>query len=314
MNKRKRILIASIALIAVTAASTLAYFTSQATIGNTGVGNTLQLDIKNGQVSITAQPGGSESISNWSYDVARLSTTDYALLTDGSSSPTVVAGITDTGVPATDILNYENKHRSIDMIGLGAVSTENAAGTTADTNGKKNSVDWAANVNSYYRWKIGAPVIGAIKYARPGDAFVMGQAAAYGDGTAAPNAGLVIKNTSNLTVKVNVTAAGNAADTFTALSNAGWVFYVGKQGGPINQYTDSATFITAVNNILKSETWEQNHVLTLNIRLELPVLTDNGKKDLSVSQNAVTSFDLNNLFTITATQENNPGWKTDGSN
>lgn len=309
MKKSKRYLIAGLAIIAVTASSTLAYFTSTGTIGDSGAGKTLQLNITNGQVSITAKPGTGAAISNWSYDVARLSTTDYSKFGNGLGD--IVAGITTTGNAAADILAYENKHRSIDMIGLGATATENAAGTTDAGGGITNASTWAVVVNSYSRWKIGTPVIGTISYARPGDAFVMGTAVA--GGAAGGEQGLVIKNTSNLTVKVKVAAAANAADTFTALSNAGWVFYAGKQGGAITQYTDSATFITALNNILNTETWEQNHVLTLDIRLELPVLTDNTKKGLSVSQGAVTSFDLNNLFTITATQENNPGWLENGS-
>ena len=205
MNKRKRILIASLALIAVTAASTLAYFSSQATIADAGNTTPLQLDITNGQVSITAKPGSGAAIANWSYDVARLSTTNYSYLTNATAAEGTVAGIADTGVPATDVLNYEKAHRSIDMTGLGAVATDPANGGT--------NVAYSDLVGSYYRWKIGAPVIGTINYARPGDAFVMGQAAAYG-GTDT-NTGLTITNASNITVKVKITANSDAGQTDT---------------------------------------------------------------------------------------------------
>lgn len=305
MNKRKRILIASLALIAVTAASTLAYFSSQATIADAGNTTPLQLDITNGQVSITAQPGSGVAIANWSYDVARNSTTNYSFLTNGTAAEGTVAGIADTGVPATDVLNYERAHRSIDMIGLGTTATDPANGGT--------NVAYSDLVGSYYRWKIGAPVISTIKYARPGDAFVMGKTAAYGGDIT--NTGLTIKNTSNLTVKVKIAANSDAGqtDTFAALAKAGWKFYVGKKGGTLAEATDLTSLNSALNTALSGQTWGPNATLVLDIRLELPLTTDNTKQTEKTTSGTVSNIDLSKLFTITATQENNPGWNESGN-
>lgn len=305
MNKRKRILIASLALIAVTAASTLAYFTSQATIADSGSGTPLTLDITNGQVSITAKPGTGSAVPNWSYDVARNSTTNYSFLTNATATEETVAGISDTGVPATDVLNYEKAHRSIDMIGLGTVATDPA---NAGTN-----VTYSDLVGSYYRWKIGAPVIGTIKYARPGDAFVMGQAVAYGGDTT--NTGLTIKNTSNLTVKVEITANSDAGqtDTFAALSSAGWKFYIGKKGQTLAEAHDTTSLDSALNTALSGQTWGPNSTLALDIRLELPLTTNNTEQASHTAYVSASNIDLSKLFTITATQENNPGWNESGN-
>lgn len=272
MKKSKRYLIAGLAIIAVTASSTLAYFTSTATIGNTDGGtNPLALNITNGKVEITANPGAGGSSPNWTYDVAR-----------ESSKPAYSA------LDAAGITAYEGTNRSIDMLGLGGAKVD--------------------------RWPIGAPVTGAVTLARPGDAFVMGTAVEGGD-TSGANTGLNITNSSTLTVKVNFIAKtdANATDTFAALLNAGWKFYAGKQGGLLTEYTSASDLATGMNTILNAETWTNGHAVKLDIRLELPLTTIDDFQSDAVVSGDVTSFNLNNLFTIKATQENNPKWNNAGT-
>ena len=53
----------------------------------------------------------------------------------------------------------------------------------------------------------------------------------------------------------------------------------------------------------------------LKIRFELPLLTKNKFQDAQTVADAsdTDGVDIRNLFTVIATQENNPGWNVDGT-
>ena len=296
MKIKNRILIAGLMAIAVTGASTLAYFTSNVTIASNGDSSgALTLDITNGTVKITGKIGdGQDGTPNWSYDVARYSTTDYDKL--GTLGNTV-AGITTTDKKATDITNYENKHRSPDIILDGT-------GTTS------------YSVTS--RAPIGTPITGKISKARPGDAFVLGQAVAGGSET---NVGLTIKNESTLTTKVDMGLSGSGSteqtDTFSALTNAGFKLYVGEVGNSGPENVEEVSNVTTLNSKISSilgNALVPNQTAKIYIRLELPLNTADTAQGKLVESGTISNFDLSKLFTIKATQENNPGWTTDGTN
>ena len=290
MNKKVRMVIVGIMAIGVTYASTYAYFNNSTSVSNSGASTPLAMEITNGTVSITAETGTGGSTPYWTYDISRYKS-------DGSSE------IVDS--------DYILRNRAIDLMGVG-------------TDGVKEASDdaiWASDddadlTTDIKRWKLGAPVKTAITKARPGDAFVMGEA------TGTDTKGLVIKNNSNLAVKIKLVLEDDKAiATFNALNAAGWKMYVGEKGGvdefAIEQVTDKATLQTKLDKIFENTTLGNGQSVTLDVRLELPLDTDNTYQNDSLNGTSgvetITEFDINNLFTVVATQENNPGWGTDGS-
>lgn len=245
MKKRKRLLIAGLLGIAVTGASTLAYFTSTATVTANDGQAPLALNITNGKVEVTAGIGDGATTPTWSYDVARLSTSveTYGLysVTDTDSS-----GIIDEA-DTKYVENYIDKNRSKDIIGFD---------TTVDKGGRR---------------KIGAKLTGAITNARPGDAIVLG------DATGADE-GIKIENKSTLTVKVRVLAKTDKTDnqttidTINYLASAGWVMYVNGVATPI---TTPEQLQTALDLAVVTLAPGAKSNKPIKVRLELPLLTDN---------------------------------------
>ena len=273
MKKGKRLLIAGLLGIAVTGASTLAYFTSTATVTANDSQAPLALNITNGKVEVTAGIGDGATTPTWSYDVARLST---SVETYGLYSVTDKA---DTKY----VENYIDKNRSMDIIGFD---------TTGDEGGRR---------------KIGAKLTGAITNARPGDAIVLG------DATGADE-GIKIENKSTLTVKVRVLAKTDdqtTIDTINYLASAGWVMYVNEVATPITTPEQLQTALDSAVVTLAPGTKSDNPI---KVRLELPLLTDNTLQGDSVGADGTDAalFDISTLFTIMATQENNPGWDESG--
>lgn len=318
MKIKNRILIAGLMAIAVTGASTLAYFTSNVTIASNGDSSgVLTLDITNGTVKITGKIGdGQDGTPNWSYDVARYSTKDYNKL--GTSGNTV-AGITTTADKATDITNYENKHRSPDIEGLD--STDKLPEGSPD-----GIPDKKEDVSGVKRWKIGTAVTGEISKARPGDAFVLGKAEPGGSGT---NAGLTIENTSTLTTKIDMGLSGDDTtaqqNILDKLKKSGFKLYVGssiKDMEEISEVKDSGkkgeeNYKKGLNTKLKDILGDSIAPATskkIYIRLELPLETGDDFQNGKTGYLAINNFDISKLFTIKATQENNPGWTTGGTN
>lgn len=298
MKMKNRVLIAGLMAIAVSGASTFAYFTSNLTIPGDSATNPLELNITNGKVEITGKIGDGSTTANWTYDVARYSTTDYDKL--GTSGNTV-AGITTSADKTADITAYENKHRSpdIDLDG-------------GDVAGK----GWTDASN---RVPIGTGVKGKISNARPGDAFVLGNATAGGNET---NAGLHIENTSTLSVKIDMGLSGNTDEqiaTFNALNNAGFKLFVGKLGASDDKKVEQISTLSDLNSKLDKvlgTSIEPGNNIDIYIRVELPLVTNDDYKSKTTqgTSNLVstTEFDITKLFTIRATQENNPGWGTNG--
>lgn len=302
MKKKNRILIAGLMAIAVTGASTLAYFTSDVTIKSNGDNSeALKLDITNGTVKITGEIGdGKASTPNWSYDVARKSGA-----TDKDRSPDIDLNGKAEGKGWINTAK-DDQDKEIDAKGEGTTSS-------------------AADDKKIKRVTIGTPVTGAISNARPGDAFVLGQAVEGGSGT---NAGLTIKNESTLTTKIDMGLSGTTTDdqkaTFEALNNAGFKLYVGsidsatnKPNNDIALIADASELQTKINGIL-GDSLAPGHSVGIYVRIELPLITENTYKEKKITgtSNAVTvnNFDLSKLFTIKATQENNPHWNEDGTN
>jgi predicted ribosomally synthesized peptide with SipW-like signal peptide len=288
MKKRTRLIIAGILAIAVTGASTFAYFTSIATVTPNDGQVPLALNITNGTVTVNAGIGDGSTTPTWTYDVARLSTSDatYALygLTDTNTNGKIDEGDTDYNT------KYVIPNRSKDIVGVSAVGI----GTVDPETG---------------RYAAGAPLTtGTISNARPGDALVLGVA---GAGTE----GINITNASNLTVKVKIAAKTDATTTNTinALATAGWVLFVNGNATPV---TDVASLQSALDATTNSLAAGQSLASPIKIRLELPLLTTDAYEGKVLDVDTVTAgtqaLDISSLFTIIATQENNPGWTDAG--
>lgn len=284
MKKGIRLLIAGVLGIAVTGASTLAYFTSTATVSPNGGQAPLALNITNGTVVVTAAVGNGTDTPTWTYDVARSSTSPATYLLYTVTDDQLPAGIDelDTGYVA----NYVIPNRSKD---IGGISAANIGVAGAETG----------------RYAVGAPVTGAITNARPGDALVLGL-------TGAGTEGINVKNDSTLTVKVQILAKTDQAttDKIAALATAGWKMYVN------GNVTDTTTLQTALNSAKVTLAPGASLASPIKVRLELPLLTADGKQNavLDASTDPGTqAFDVSSLFTIMATQENNPGFSDSGN-
>lgn len=175
---------------------------------------------------------------------------------------------------------------------------------------------------------VGDKVVSKISYARPGDAFVLGDAA---DGEA--NKGLEIVNESNLTTKIGIKSKAyddsEALEQIKALNDAGWKVYmkvnvidstgsVVTVGAPnTNKWEDYTEVLgdEALDNTFQVGNLTPGQSLQIKMRVELPLLTTNEYQELTNggSGAGVSGFDITKLFDVVATQENNPGWNQNGT-
>ena len=307
ISKKSRKVVAALLIGATVCASgTFAYFNSKVDLGQIAANNAgtqKTLDITNGKVKVSGNIGGTgiaDLAKVWTYDVARLSTTDdvaalYKADLSVSGSGKIKAINADEDVAA-----YITKNQSPDILGVGNITA-----------------------NRTTRAAIGDPVTGRITLARPGDAFVLGTAVSSGADT---NTGLEVLNASTLTTKVNIVvkddAGKDAATTeLTKLFAGGWKLYAAidtKKSGAA--YTDNAyTEIDTIDKLisLAPATLNPGESVKIRLRVELPLVTDNSKQDPTRTKNnaetvAPTEVDLMKLFDIKVTQENNPGYSVDG--
>lgn len=271
MEKKKRILISCLMALAVTASSSYAYFTKEENIAGSST-STMGIKITNGQISISAAIKDADANTPWVYDVARIS---------GES-------LYGAGGKYSDLNAFIAANRSPDIT-INGVSPNTSNGSLV---GSEN----------FYRMNIGTKVDGEVTRARPGDAFVLGSFNGSGDFVG----GLVIKNTSNLRVKVKLVPKDASSQTsLQELLDGGWKLYI--DGNPIAvSDLSSSTFAIELGSIEAAAVTNAKV-----IRLELPPTTDNTYQNKSISTS--TGFDINNIFKIVATQENNPGWDESGN-
>lgn len=159
----------------------------------------------------------------------------------------------------------------------------------------------AGNFTTANRCPIGAKVTGVITKARPGDAFVLG------DASAAANDGLKFTNSSSLTTKIGMLYTSTGAAELQKLISIGWKLYV----DGVEILPASVVAGTPVKNITLANGASQSVV----IRLEFPPSSGNTYQgaQTKTAGGVVSGFDLSAFIEIKATQENNPGWETDGT-
>ena len=191
------------ATLLVGALGSFAYFTSKTGIaGNAGEGELQKLNITNGKVVITAKVADGENIDyDWTYDVARLSTTE-----DGTTSETITA--------------FEDRHRSPDI-------------NVAD--------DDKGDVNDLSRAVIGAALPATVQFTRPGDAVVLGTAKVGGeeangliiqnDSNLTIKVRLIIKDT-------DADKDGIQNTQIEAMKAAGWKMYINNENVDLSALTD----------------------------------------------------------------------------
>ena len=195
---------------------------------------------------------------------------------------------------------------SPDLLGLGADANKGASdalNTNFITEGSPN------------RWKKGAPVIGAITNARPGDGFSMGQIldATSGDELSEENKadGVKITNNSNITIKITIDLKDKNGDSGAAafaqykmLTDAGWRVKVGDT--EIAVAANKEDLLSALQAALSSVTSLSNGgSTTLKMQVYLPVDTGNDKQEKETFDDTYTTgFDITNMFVIKAVQEN----------
>lgn len=238
-------------------------------------GTMLQLKITNGKVNIASAYGSNSTEATWYYDPVDTSE-------DGCSP---------------------------DLLGLGKKGN----------NGNEGASD-ASNANfitsgSLNRWKKGAPVIGAITNARPGDGFSMGQIldATSGDGLSEGDKvdGVKITNNSNITIKITIDLKENASDSGAAafaqykmLTDAGWRVRVGNTD--IAGVANKEELLSKLQAALSSVTSLSNgQSTTLKMQVYLPKETGDDKQENKTFNGEYTDgFDITNIFVIKAVQEN----------
>ena len=331
MIKRKRKVIAAVLIAATVCASgTFAYFNAKVDFSGTNVAKgTNTLNITNGKVAIGALIGDAEITGyTWSYDVARLSTTED--LTSGRLDTAAVGTINtwlgessamdagfyngtelkDVYVGAGKGADYVTKNLSPDILGL---STDENRSTT--------------------KAQVGDTVIGEISNARPGDALVLGNAA---DKT---KQGLKVVNNSNLTtnIRIRLVNTEDALNQFKSLINAGWQLYINSENvtKAINTEISNESSNTEAKIAKVNETFQKVYTsvkpgtststaigsnttngeeATFAVRLELPLATTNLYQEKTTTETGLNAgFDIRNIFEIVATQDNNPGWNENGS-
>ena len=192
---------------------------------------------------------------------------------------------------------------SPDLLGLGKKGNEGASD--------------ASNANfitagSPNRWKKGAPVIGAITNARPGDGFSMGQILDATSGAALSEGdkvdGVKITNNSNITIKITIDLKDKSGDAGAAafaqykmLTDAGWRVKVGDT--EIAVVDNKEQLLSKLQEALSSVTSLSNGgSTTLKMQVYLPLATGNDKQESTTSGG--TGFDITNMFVIKAVQEN----------
>lgn len=239
-------------------------------------GTMLQLKITNGKVNIASAYGSNSTEATWYYDPVDISE-------DGCSP---------------------------DLLGLGKKGN----------NGNEGASD-ASNANfitagSPNRWKKGAPVIGAITNARPGDGFSMGQIldATSGDELSEENKadGVKITNNSNITIKITIDLKDKSGDAGAAafaqykmLTDAGWRVKVGDTD--IAVAANKEQLLSELQAALSSVTSLSNgQSTTLKMQVYLPVETGNDKQEKETFDDGeyTDGFDITNIFVIKAVQEN----------
>lgn len=308
ISKKSRKVVAALLIGATMCASgTFAYFNSKIDlndIAKENAGTTKTLNITNGKVKITANIGGTAIAKLdkvWTYDVARLSTSDDTANLYKTGLTVNAANKIKQLTETDDITSYVTKNQSPDILGVGGVTTARTA-----------------------RAAVGDAVTGVITLARPGDAFVLGTANASGADTAT---GLEVKNESTLTTKVNIVAseAGDvtkAEAELTKLFAGGWKLYaaIDKSAADGNYTLGGYTEITSVASlkVLAPTELKKGESVKIRLRVELPLVTGNDKQDPTKTNNgadteAPNAVDLMKLFDIKATQENNPRYSVDGT-
>ena len=195
---------------------------------------------------------------------------------------------------------------SPDLLGLGANKSVGASDLL-----NANFV----TAGSTNRWKKGAPVIGAITNARPGDGFSMGQIldATSGDKLSEENKadGVKIINNSNITIKITIDLKDKAGDAgeaafaqYKMLTDAGWRVKVGNT--EIAVAANKEDLLSALQAALSSVTSLSNgQSTTLKMQVYLPKETgnDNQAKE-TFNGEYKDGFDIRNIFVIKAVQEN----------
>lgn len=196
---------------------------------------------------------------------------------------------------------------SPDLLGLGADEKQGAS-ALANANFIK--------AGSPKRWKKGAPVIGAITNARPGDGFSMGQIldATSGDELSEENKadGVKITNNSNITIKITIDLKDKDGDKgeaafaqYQMLTDAGWRVKVGDTEIAVTADKDElleslrAASLSSVTNLPNGQS------TTLKMQVYLPKETGNDNQAKETFDGEYTDgFDITNIFVIKAVQEN----------
>lgn len=280
MNKKRIGALLIGATLLVGALGSFAYFNDKTNImGSNGTGNLQALEITNGKVVVTAKvTGNASSASNWSYDVAKLSTDMNKNLEDGIQYKNL-----NNEDLTEDIITFENKHRSPDI--------------NVDEGQKDNSAG-----GNLKRAKIGAELPTKIEYTRPGDAIVLGVT-----DPETRKTGVVVTNESNLTVKMQLVVKNNneAGAIINAMTAAGWEMYIDGTKVALNKGEKFDLNVVA----------PEGTVMLPEVRFELPLKTGNQHQgnDTKGNNGEITSLDLSQLIEIQATQENNGGWNEDGT-
>ena len=94
------------------------------------------------------------------------------------------------------------------------------------------------------------------------------------------------------------------------LTNAGWKIYSKKSAD--SDWTEVKVDNSVITGLPELSLPNKGNTETINLRIELPLGTDDTHQNGATGGYSISNFDIRNLFKIKATQENNPGWTTTG--
>lgn len=317
ISKKSRKVVAALLIGATVCASgTFAYFNSVADMNKINNGGAMQtLDITNGRIYVSAsfKGQGTTDVTDWSYDVARLSTLGALGVTTGQKDPATGVTITDPiKTSLTTFTGYSGGNIS--------TTSDFVVKTSPDITGFDFTRPTGEGVTiDQQRLAIGTDLTGAVTKARPGDAIVLGKAAADGSTT---TTGITIVNDSNITCKARIQLAdptdssASVVKELKALKEAGWVMYLNDTLIKFDNIEATDEGIDQINKILANQAVElaKGTSQTINMRFELPLLRDNAYQNKDNSSGPTgEAFNLSKLLQVTVTQENNPGWNNDGT-
>lgn len=320
ISKKSRKVVAALLIGATVCASgTFAYFNSKANMSDFMTNDTARkLSITNGHVVVSGNITGSETMNAyWSYGVSKLSNNGATEVKD--ASPDILSGgqrLETTTAGSISLANGDTLYRT--KVGAaipnGTITRTRPGDAIVLGDGSDDDTGLEILNASNLTTKI------QLRFKRGADG-----------STTASEAEFNKLNTAGWKFYFNGTAYDSLQDFKDAIETIEYYAPALEASQPSNpeptaeqtydQYNQANGTSLDPNGFqdLKDEWAAYNQavsnskVKTFSLRLELPLETGNDQQNESLGGTEGVEFDINDLFEIVATQENNPSWSEDGT-